>query len=77
MRGFRIPRLRGVRNYLNNYFSMYKLLTRSRRTHESRIPRLRGVRNYLNKHFGMYKRVTRSRLHVELASAAYFGLGIL
>ena len=29
-RGTRIPRLLGVRNYLNNYFAMYKRLTRSR-----------------------------------------------
>ena len=29
-RGARIPRLRGVRNYLNNYFVMYTRLTHSR-----------------------------------------------
>ena len=29
-RGTRIPRLLGVRNYLNNYFTMYKRLTHSR-----------------------------------------------
>ena len=30
MRGTRIPRLVGVRNYLTNYFTIYKRLTRSR-----------------------------------------------
>ena len=29
-RGTRIPRLLGVRNYLNNYFAMYTRPTRSR-----------------------------------------------
>ena len=28
-RGTRMPRLLGVRNYLNNYLAMYKRLTRS------------------------------------------------
>ena len=28
-RGTRIPRILGVRNYINNYFAMYKRLTRS------------------------------------------------
>ena len=30
MRETRIPRLLGVKNYLNNYFTMYKRLTRFR-----------------------------------------------
>ena len=30
VRGSRIPRLFGVKNYLNYYFAMYKRLTRSR-----------------------------------------------
>ena len=30
MRGTRIPRLKGFKNYLNNYYAMYKRLTRSR-----------------------------------------------
>ena len=65
--GPRIPRLLGVRNYLNNYFVIYKRLTRSR------VLRLLRVRNYLNNYFAMYKCLTLSRIRVKLASPAYLG----
>ena len=69
--GPRIPRLLGVRNYLNNYFAMYKRLTRSR------VLRLLGVRNYLNNYFAMYTRPTRFPIHTDRASPTYLGLGII
>ena len=50
-RGTRIPRLLGVRNYLNNYFA-YKRLTRSRISVETHL-RLLAVKNYLNTCFIM------------------------
>ena len=42
-RGTRIPRLRGVRNYLNNYFTIYKRLTRSRIREELASPTYLGL----------------------------------
>ena len=46
-------------------------------TRGTRIPCLLVVRNYLNNYFAMYKRLTRYRVHVELASPADLGLGII
>ena len=46
-------------------------------TSGNRIPRLLGVKNYLNNYFSMYKRLTRSCIHVELASLANLGIGII
>ena len=43
----------------------------------TRILRLLWVRNYLNNYFAMNKSLTRSRTHMELASPAYLGLGII
>ena len=43
MRGTRIPRLLGVRNYLNNYFA-YKRLTTSRIRVELEAPAYLGLR---------------------------------
>ena len=40
------------------------------------IPRLFGVSNYLNNYFAMCKCLARSGIRVELASPAYFELGI-
>ena len=52
-RGIRIPRLLGVRNYLNYYFIMYMRLTLPY-TRGTRILHLPGVRNYLNNYFATY-----------------------
>ena len=41
-RGSRIPRLLGVRNYLNNYFAMYRRLTRSHIRAELAFPAYLG-----------------------------------
>ena len=76
-RGTRTPRLLGMKNYLNNYFVMYKTsdaLPNMRGTH---LRRLLGVGNYLNNYFFMYTRLTRARIRVDLASPAYLGLGII
>ena len=71
----RIPRVLGVKNYLNNYFTVCKRLTRSRIHDELASPLpLLGIRNYLNTYFAMYKRLTHSRIRVELASPVYMGL---
>ena len=40
--GTRFPRLLGVRNYLKNYFAMYKRLTRSRMRVEFASPAYLG-----------------------------------
>ena len=42
-RGTRIPRLLGVRKYFNNYFAMYKCLTRSRIRVEHASPAYFGL----------------------------------
>ena len=75
--GIRIYRLLGLRNYLDNYFAMYKRLPRSFIQVEHATPRLLGVKNYLNNYFAMYKRLTLSCIRVELASPAYLGLAII
>ena len=67
-RGSRIPRLLGIRNYLNNYFAMYKRLTHSRIRVVLTSPAYLGVRNYLNNYFAMSTRLTRSYIHADLAS---------
>ena len=72
----RIPRLRGVLNYLNNFFAMYTRLRTPVYAWNSHFPPT-WFRNYLNNYFAMYKRLTRSRVHVELASFVYLGLGII
>ena len=46
-------------------------------TLRARIPSLPGVRNYLNNYFATYTRLSRSSRHMELASPAYLGLGII
>ena len=76
-RGTRMPRLRGVRNYLNNYFAKYKRLARSRIRVKTHMPRVVGVRNYLENYCAKYKRMTLSSIRLELASPACFGLGII
>ena len=73
-RGTRIPRLLGVRDYVNNYFAMFTRLTLTY-TRGTRIPHLPGFKNYLSNYYAMYKRLMRSRIRVELASTAYLGLG--
>ena len=73
MRGIRIPRLLGVRYYLNNYYAMYTCLKRSRISEETRIPRQLGVSNYSNDYFALSERLTRSRIRVELASPPTWG----
>ena len=76
MRRARMPRLLGVRKYLNNYCAKYKRLTfpvYAKTLH----PRLLGVRNYLNNYFAMCTRVMRSRIRVDLAFAALLGLELL
>ena len=70
MRETRIPRLLGVKNYLNNYLA-YKRLTRSRIRVEI-APHLLGVWNYFAN-----KRLTLPRIRVKLATPAYLGLGII
>ena len=75
--GTRVPRLLGVRNYLNNYFSMYTRLTRLPYTPETRISHILGFRNYLNNYFSMYTSLTRSYIHADLASPTYFWLRII
>ena len=74
MRGTRIPRLFGFWNYLNNYYVMYKRLTRSRIRVELASPLL-GVRNYLNNYFANYTRMTRSGIRMKFRSPAYLELG--
>ena len=75
-RGSHILRLLGVRNYLNNYFAMYKHLTRSRVQVElATLPN--RVRNYLNNYCTKYRALTCSSIRVELACPAYLGLGII
>ena len=75
-RGILIPRLLGVRNYLNNYFAMYTRLTLPY-TRGTRIPHLLGLGNYLNNYFAMYNRLPRSCIQAELATPAYLGLRII
>ena len=75
--GPRIAHLHGVRNYLNNYFAMYKRLTRSRIRVVLTSPTYLGVRNYLNNEFAIYTRLTCSHIHADLASPNYFWLRII
>ena len=72
-----IPLHLGVRNYLNNYSSMYKHLKRFPYMRGTHIPRLLWVSNYLNNYFAMYKRLMRSRIQVHLVAPAYLGLSII
>ena len=44
MRGTRIPRLKGFKNYLNNYYAMYKRLTHSGIRVELASPAYIGLR---------------------------------
>ena len=76
-RGRLILHLLQVRNYLKNYFAMFKRSDALPYTLGTRISRLLGVRNYLNNYFAMYTRLTCSRIRVKLASPAYLGLGII
>ena len=46
-------------------------------TRRTRILHLLDVMNYLSNHVAMYQRLTRSCIQVELASAAYLGLGVI
>ena len=78
-----MPRLVGLRNYLNNYFFFLFLFILPCKTSEAlpytrgaRIPRLLGVRYYLNNYFANYTLMAHSRIRVETASPACFGLGI-
>ena len=73
----RIPRLLRVRNYLNNYFALYKRLTRSRIHADLAFPAYLGFGIIYIIILAMYTRLTRSRIRVELVSPAYLGLGII
>ena len=77
MRGTRIPRLHGVRNFLKKYFAIYKRLTHSRIPVQLATRCLLVVRNYFNNFLVNYTRLTHCCIHVELASHAYLGLGII
>ena len=74
--GTRMPRQLGVRNCLNNYFSMYTRLTLPYTCGTGILHKL-GFKNYINNYFTMYKRLPRSCIQVELATPAYLGLGII
>ena len=46
--GTGIPRLRGVKNYLNHYFAMYACLARYRMRVKVASPAYTGFHHYLN-----------------------------
>ena len=75
--GTRIPRLLGVRYYLNNYFANYTHVKHSLIRVELAFPAYWGSRNYVINYFAMYKRLMHSRRLVEHASPAYLGLGTI
>ena len=76
MGGTRIPRILGIRNYLKNYFAMYKRLTRSRIQVELTSPPAWSYKLF-EKLFFMYKLLTHSRIRVQLASRVYLRLEII
>ena len=68
IRGTRISRLLGVKDYLNNYFAMYKRLTSSHIYVELASLTYLGLGIF---EIIMYTRLTTSRIRVEVASPAY------